>query len=72
MESMSGLPVAPREIPHAPFAVRIKQSAALVALDLPSGSTGRMVIYTDEGVFAHVIRAVDIRIEAILNYINPF
>jgi multidrug resistance efflux pump len=72
LESMSGLPVAPRDITHAPFAVRIKPSAALEALNLPSGSTGRMVIYTGEGVFAHMIRTVDIRIEAILNYINPF
>ncbi len=72
LEAISGVPVVPSDLPHAPVAVRINPSQELHALDLPSGATGRMVIYSDQGGFAHVIRRVDIRIEAILNYVNPF
>lgn len=71
-ESVSGLPFIPQEINHAPFAVRLKLGDAALALNLPSGATGKAVIYGDKGQFAHIIRSVEIRIEAIMNYINPF
>jgi multidrug resistance efflux pump len=72
LESVSGLPVIPKEILHAPFAVRVKLSDTMRDIQLFSGNTGRMVIYSGEGGFAHAIRKVEIRIESILNYINPF
>lgn len=72
LEPVSGAPVVPQEIVHAPFGVRLKLGEEAAALNLPSGITGRMVIYSENGSFAHVIRKVEIRIEAILNYINPF
>lgn len=70
-ESVTGMPVIPQELLHAPFAVRVKLSDQMNDVKLLSGSTGRMVIYSGQGSFAHVIRKVEIRIEAILNYINP-
>lgn len=72
LESVSGIPVIPQEIVHAPFGVRLMLGEEAAALKLPSGATGRVVIYSGSGTFAHVIRKVEIRIEAILNYINPF
>ncbi len=71
-ETITGLPVVPQELQHAPFAVKIKLSDEMSALNLPAGASGRMVIYSEEGGFAHVIRKVEIRIESIMNYINPF
>lgn len=71
LESVTGLSVIPQEILHAPFAVRVKLSDSMKDLKLLSGNTGRMVVYSGEGTFAHMIRKVELRIESILNYINP-
>lgn len=71
-ETRNGMAVAPQPIVHAPFAVRIKASPEMQALDLPAGASGQMTIYSGQGAFVHIIRKVEIRIEAILNFINPF
>jgi len=71
-ESPTGLPVIPQELAHAPLAVRLELGEEATALSLPSGATGRVAIYSSSGTFTHVIRMVEIRIEAIINYINPF
>jgi multidrug resistance efflux pump len=71
LENVTGLPVIPQELLHAPFGVRVKLSDSMKDLKLLSGNTGRMVIYSGEGTFAHMIRKVELRIESILNYINP-
>ncbi len=68
----SGMAIAPREVPHTPFWVRIKPGEELAALDLPVGATGTVAIYTETGEPTHVIRKVIIRVEAIKNYIVPF
>ena len=57
---------------EAPFAVRLILGEAAAALELPSGATGSVVIYSGIGGFAHVIRKVELRLEAIMNYVNPF
>ena len=67
-----GMAIAPREVPHTPFWVRIKPGEELAALDLPVGATGTVAIYTETGAPTHVIRKVIIRVEAIQNYIIPF
>ena len=72
LESPTGLPTVPQEIIHAPFFVRIKLGDQATALNLPSGATGRVAIYSEVGVVTHIIRMVEIRIEAIMNYFNPF
>lgn len=71
-ESMTGLPVVPQGIVHAPFAVRLKLGEEANALELPSGVTGQVAIYTETGKFAHIIRMFELRLEAIVNYFNPF
>ena len=71
-ESPTGLPVIPQELPHLPLVVRIELGEEAAALNLPSGATGRVAIYSSSGSFTHIIRMVEIRIEAIMNYINPF
>jgi multidrug resistance efflux pump len=68
---LSGFAAAPKEIPHAPFWVRLKLSEEAGALDLPVGATGAVAIYTQKGKMTHVIRKVVIRVEAIKNYIIP-
>jgi len=68
---LSGLAAAPKEIPHTPFWVRITPGEELRSLDLPVGATGTVAIYTDKGAPTHMIRKVVIRVESIMNYINP-
>jgi multidrug resistance efflux pump len=70
--ALSGFALAPKEIPHTPFWVRMELSEDAQALDLPVGATGAVAIYTDRGGMTHVIRKVVIRVEAIKNYIVPF
>ena len=68
---LSGFAAAPREIPHSPFWVRITAGEELRSMDLPIGATGTVAIYTNKGAPTHMIRKVVIRVEAIMNYINP-
>lgn len=69
---LSGFAPAPQEIPHTPFWVRIAPGEELRSLDLPIGATGTVAIYTNSGAPTHVIRKVVIRVESIMNYVNPF
>ena len=69
---LSGFAPAPKELPHTPFWVRIAPGEELRNLDLPIGATGTVAIYTNTGAATHVIRKVVIRVESIMNYINPF
>jgi len=71
-ESQTGLPIAPQAVVHAPFAVQLALGQEAQALNLPSGATGRVTIYSGKGSFAHIIRKVELRIEAITNYFNPY
>jgi RND family efflux transporter MFP subunit len=68
----SGAAVTPREIPSAPFVVRVRLDDADFAGSLPAGATGTAAIFTDHIKPAHIIRKVLLRQIAILNYINPF
>ncbi|MCC7253653.1 efflux RND transporter periplasmic adaptor subunit [Hyphomicrobium sp.] len=68
----SGFAVTPKDIPAAPFVVRIKLDDQELAKRLPAGSTGQAAIYTDRVKAAHMIRRVMLRMTAIVNYINPF
>lgn len=68
----SGLAVTPKEVQSAPFVVRIKLDDAELTRRLPAGSTGAAAIFTEHVKAAHVIRRVMLRMEAILNYVNPF
>lgn len=68
---LSGFAVAPQEIPHAPFWVRIGLGEEAQALNLPVGATGSVAIYTQKGKGTHVIRKVVIRTEAIMNWLIP-
>ncbi len=69
---VSGMALAAQEVLHTPFWVVIKQGEELAALELPVGATGSVAIYTQKGAPTHVIRKVVIRVEAIMNWINPF
>jgi multidrug resistance efflux pump len=69
---ISGFAVKPRELPHTPFWVRVVLGEDTDGLDLPVGATGTVAIYTKHGTFTHVIRRVVLRMESIMNYINPF
>jgi multidrug resistance efflux pump len=71
-ESQVGLPVIPQAVAHAPFGVQLILGQEAQALDLPSGATGRVTIYSGKGSFAHIVRKIELRIEAITNYFNPF
>ncbi len=68
----SGLAVTPKDIPSAPFVVRIRLDDTEIARRLPAGSIGDAAIYTDHVKLAHVIRKVLLRQIAITNYVNPF
>lgn len=54
-----------------PFFVRLKLNDPEVEASLLPGSIGSIAIYTSKVKVAHVIRRVMIRMEAIMNYIDP-
>jgi multidrug resistance efflux pump len=68
----SGLAVTPKDVPSAPFVVRVKLDDADAARRLPAGSAGTAAIFTEHVKASHVIRRVLLRQIAILNYVNPF
>ncbi len=68
----SGMAFAPQEVAHTPFWVKIVPGEELASLELPVGATGTVAIYSETGAPTHVIRKVIIRVEAIMNYIDPF
>jgi multidrug resistance efflux pump len=68
----SGLAITPKDVPTAPFIVRIALDDVDVARRLPVGSTGEAAIFTDRVTASHVIRRVMLRMTSILNYVVPF
>jgi len=68
---LSGFAPAPKQVQATPFWVRILPGEEMKELNLPIGATGSVAIYSDKGAPTHMIRKVVIRVEAIMNYINP-
>ncbi|WP_127115137.1 HlyD family secretion protein [Shimia sediminis] len=68
---VGGLVSASSQVMAEPFAVRLEVDDPSVLDDFGPGSVGTVAIYTDSVGATHIIRKVMIRIEAILNYINP-
>lgn len=68
----SGMAVMPTEVQSAPFVIRLKLDDADLAKRLPAGATGVVAIFTEHVKASHVIRRVMLRMQAILNYVNPF
>ncbi|WP_425046351.1 HlyD family secretion protein [Primorskyibacter sp. S87] len=54
-----------------PFFVRIQTDEPLDFTKTPAGSVGSVAIYTESVATTHIIRKIMIRMEAILNYLNP-
>ena len=54
-----------------PFFVRIELDEGPELESLPPGAAGTASIYTQSMVATHIIRKVMIRMEAIMNYVNP-
>ena len=64
-------PVAQSPAP-GPFFVRLELVDEDLAKTIPAGAVGSMAIYTEEAKMTHLIRKVMMRMEAWINYINPF
>jgi RND family efflux transporter MFP subunit len=70
--AVSGQAVTPKAIEAAPFVVRVKLDDDVIASLLPAGAVGDAAIFTDRIKAAHLIRKVQLRQIAILNYVYPF
>ncbi|WP_299354262.1 biotin/lipoyl-binding protein [uncultured Shimia sp.] len=68
---VSGTVAGASQIVAEPFAVRLQLDDAEAMADLGPGSVGTVAIYTNSVAATHIIRRVMIRIEAIMNYVNP-
>lgn len=68
---VSGMLAAATQIASEPFLVRIELDDPEILESLKPGSVGTVAIFTDSAGATHVIRKVMMRLEAILNYINP-
>ena len=57
-----------------PFGVRLKldPDQGIETADLPGGSFGQAAIYTEKVKGAHLIRRVMLRMQAWMNYVNPW
>ena len=69
---LSGFAPEAQPATPGPFFVRLRMDDAVVAQNLPSGALGSVAIYTSEVEAAHIIRRVMIRMEAWMNYLNPY
>lgn len=69
---MSGFAPEPQSSTPGPLFVRLRLDDETVARALPAGALGSVAIYTGEVRAAHIIRRVMIRMEAWMNYLNPF
>jgi multidrug resistance efflux pump len=67
----SGQLIAPRQLFPMPFPVRIKLEDESLTRRLPTGAIGTAAIYSDKFEAIHLIRKVMLRMESILNYVNP-
>ena len=68
---VSGAAVQPLSTSPEPFQVRLKFDDAELEASLKPGAMGEVAIYTGEARMAHIIRRVMIRMNSIINYINP-
>ncbi len=79
LEPSGAVPQAPtgQEVP-LPYGVVLelednsKVNEILSLTQLPGGAIGKGAIYTDNSMMTHIIRQVMIRMDAWLNYINPY
>ena len=53
------------------FPVRIKLEDESLTKRLPTGAIGTAAVYSEKFEAIHVIRKVMLRMESILNYVNP-
>ncbi len=68
---VTGLAAQPQSTTPGPFFVRLKLDDPEVEASLPQGSLGSVAIYTSKVKAAHIIRRVMIRMDAIMNYVDP-
>jgi RND family efflux transporter MFP subunit len=68
---VTGRAAQPFSTTPGPFLVRLKLNDPEIEAALVPGSVGSVAIYTSKVKVAHVIRRVMIRMEAIMNYIDP-
>ncbi|MEM9044323.1 MAG: efflux RND transporter periplasmic adaptor subunit [Pseudomonadota bacterium] len=69
---ISGTIQAATQIQSEPFFVRVALDQEALQEALPPGSVGTAAIYTKSMVPTHIIRKVMLRMEAIVNYFNPW
>lgn len=69
---LSGFAPEAQSTAPGPFFVTLRMIDDDLARGLPSGALGSVAIYTSEVKAAHIIRRVMIRMEAWMNYLNPF
>jgi multidrug resistance efflux pump len=67
-----GVLPAAEPIQAEPFFVTIQLDDPEATKELPAGSAGRAVIYTERAPFTHIIRKVMIRMGSYMNYIRPW
>ena len=67
----TGMAAAPMDTARGPFFVRLELEDEALAEELLPGSMGSAAIYTSKVKATHVIRKVMIRMDAIVNYIDP-
>lgn len=67
----TGMAAAPMDTTRGPFFVRLKLDDEELAASLVPGSMGSAAIYTSTVKATHVIRKVMIRMDSIINYIDP-
>ncbi len=63
--------IAPRQLFPMRFPVRIKLDDESLTKRLPTGAIGTAAVYSEKFEAIHVIRKVMLRMESILNYVNP-
>ncbi len=68
---ISGTVPPAQQIQAEPFFVRIELDDDQATEELPAGTVGTAAIYTESVAATHIIRKVMIRMESILNYLNP-
>ena len=68
---VTGFAAEPFSTTPGPFFVRLDLEDSKDAASLIPGSLGTVAIYTSKVKIAHIIRKVMIRVEAIMNYIDP-
>jgi multidrug resistance efflux pump len=68
---VTGAAAAPVNMAPGPFFVRLELDDPEAQADLIPGAVGSVAIYTSNVKMAHIIRRVMIRVDAIMNYVNP-